>query len=237
MNPPPVVATVGLHGSASTWVFNIVRELMIAAFGADRVLAAYADKPADVPDEALGADKFLVLKSHQGSEELDAWLAAQSAPIVLSVRDPRDACLSMVQRFNARLGHAVHWLARDCNRLARLAARAHLLLRYEDRFFDQPAAVTQLAGVISLNPNPADIMPLFTRYQTESVRAFARSMEDLPPARIVAASHSVVDRVTQIHGTHIGDTRSGKWRDLPAPVQAELTRVFSPFLDSFGYPR
>jgi hypothetical protein len=32
------VATVGLHGSASTWVFNVARELMIDSFGEKAVL-------------------------------------------------------------------------------------------------------------------------------------------------------------------------------------------------------
>jgi len=234
--PPPVVATIGLHGSASTWVFNIVRELLIAAFGEDRVLAVYAEEPRDLPAEVPSAGKFLVLKSHHGSPALDDWLAAQSARVLLSVRDPRDACLSMAQRFNAGLAQTVHWLVRDLNRLAGLQARDHFLLRYEDRFFEQPAVVAQLAGAIGLQPDPADIGPIFARYSTESVRAFARGLETLPPDRIVATSHSVLDRVTQIHGTHIGDTRTGKWRDLPAPLQAALTSVFTPFLDSFGYP-
>ena len=46
-----------------------------------------------------------------------------------------------------------------------------------------------------------------------------------------------VDRLTQIHSTHIGDTVSGKWTLLPAPLQESLTAVLPPFLDRFGYPR
>jgi hypothetical protein len=45
-----------------------------------------------------------------------------------------------------------------------------------------------------------------------------------------------MDRVTQILGPHIGDTHSGKWYDLPMQMQTELTRIFRPFLDRFGYP-
>ena len=41
----------------------------------------------------------------------------------------------------------------------------------------------------------------------------------------------MMDRVTQIWGPNIGDTRSGKWRDLPDPLQTQLTRAFGPFLD------
>jgi hypothetical protein len=232
-----VVATIGLHGSASTWVFNVARELMIGAAGEDRMLARYGETMTDLPDEAQRAGKFFLLKSHHGSPELDAWLAAASARVVLSVRDPRDACLSMAQRFNAELARAVHWLVQDCNRLARLKGPGQVLLRYEDRFFDQPAAVAQLAAVIGIDPDPAACAAIFARYQTAAVREFAQTMNQLPPGRVTQFGDSLMDPVTQIHRTHIGDARSGKWRDLPSPVQAELTRVFTPFLDLFGYKR
>jgi hypothetical protein len=226
-----------MHGSASTWVFNIVRELMIGAKGEGNVCALYAEKPDGLPDQAARAEKSLLIKSHQGSAEMDAWLAASAAMIVLSLRDPRDASLSMAQRFNTRLEHAVHWIAQDCNRLAKLAGRGYTMLRYEDRFFDHPSTVASMARLVGAPPDEGLIAAIFERYRTESVRAFAGQLDKLPPDRVITGAASRLDRVTQIHGTHIGDARSGKWRDLPAPVQAELTRVFSPFLERFGYPR
>jgi hypothetical protein len=48
--PPRLVATIGLHASASTWVFSVVRELMIAALGDAQVLTLYADELGQVPD-------------------------------------------------------------------------------------------------------------------------------------------------------------------------------------------
>jgi len=235
---PPVVATIGLHGSASTWVFNIARELMIATAGEANVHALYAETQDELPAEAERAAKHLLIKSHHGSPELDSWLQASSAIIILSLRDPRDASISMAQRFNARLEHAAHWVARDCKRLVHLAARGHTMLPFEDRFFDQPETAARLARVLGMELDDALIAPIFDRYRTESVRLFAARLDALPPDRmIVTATASRLDRVTQIHGTHIGDARSSKWRDLPAPAQAELTSFFSPFLERFGYPR
>ena len=46
-----------------------------------------------------------------------------------------------------------------------------------------------------------------------------------------------MDPVTQILGPHIGDSRIGKWRDLPMPFQTEMERVFRPFLGRYGYAR
>ena len=231
--PPRLIATIGVHGSASTWVFNVVRELMIAALGEQRVVAVYADKVEDVPD---AAGRCLVIKSHHGSAGLDAWLATARATVFLSLRDPRDAAMSMAQRCNAPLNQTVRWIAEDCARMMRLAAQGHLLLRYEDRFFDDAAAPERLARALGLDPAPAVSTAIFARYRTEAVRAFSAAFADLPPGRVVSAGRIVMDPVTQIHRTHIGDGRSGKWRDLPGPAQAELTRFFRPFLDRWGYP-
>jgi hypothetical protein len=233
--PSRLVATIGLHGSASTWVFNVVRELMIASLGDGRVLAVYADEVAQVPDGPACAGRHLVIKSHHGSAGLDAWLATGRARIFLSVRDPRDACISMAQRFQAPLNHTVQWIANDCNRLARLAVQGHPLLRYEDRFFENPESAERLAHALGLRLAPAVIEAIFARYRTEAVRSFARGLADLPAERLTMVGSFMMERVTQILGPHIGDARSGKWRDLPGPLQTELTGLFRPFLVQFGY--
>jgi hypothetical protein len=233
---PFVLSTIDLHGSASTWVFNVVRELMIDAVSEARVLALYADEIGQVPDSAARSGRYLVIKSHHGSSELDAWLAAADARVVLSVRDPRDASVSMAQRFNTSLRHTVGWLANDCNRLLRLASQGFLLLRYEDRFFDDRGSIARLAQKIGLKPEPATVEAIFTRYRTEAVRAFAESLLALPPERLTQVGPFTMDRTTQILQPHIGDGRSGKWRELPASQQIWLTRLFKPFLDAFGYP-
>ena len=69
-----VVSTIGLHGSASTWVFNIARELTVVSTGeaamgsgfAEQVQAARALEKPGVTD--------LVIKSHRGDEAFDQWL-------------------------------------------------------------------------------------------------------------------------------------------------------------------
>ncbi len=233
--PPEVIATVGLHGSASTWVFNIVRELVATTVGPDRMLTFYADELGQMPEDSARAGKTMVFKSHHGSHELDSWLQQRAAPIILSLRDPRDACLSMSQRFAAPLQHSVQWIARDCQRLARLAGQGHALLRFEDRFFEEPQSVDRLADGLGITCSPEAKASIFARYRTEAVRCFAAQLEDLPPERLTLVGSYRMDRVTQVLEPHIGDGRIGKWRDLPAPVQAELTRFFRPFLERFGY--
>jgi hypothetical protein len=110
-------------------------------------------------------------------------------------------------------------------------------MRYEDRFFEDALAVGRVAQTIGLSPLPEVNEAIFARYQTEQVRSFARKLADLPPERLTMVGAFKMDRVTQILAPHIGDGSSGKWYDLPARSQAELTRLFGPFLDRFGYER
>jgi hypothetical protein len=52
-----LIATIGLPGRASTRVYKIVRELMIAGLGADRVVARFPDVAAGLTahPEAAGS--------------------------------------------------------------------------------------------------------------------------------------------------------------------------------------
>jgi hypothetical protein len=234
-SPPELIATVGLHGSASTWVFNIVRELVAVAAGPDRTLSFYADQLGQLPEDAACVGKHVILKSHHGSHELDAWLKQRDGLVILSLRDPRDACLSMSRRFSAPLRNCVLWIAQDCERVARLAGHGYPLLRYEDRFFEDRGSVDRLADLLGIACGPEVKDGLFARYDTKAVRCFARRLEDLPPERLTLVAGFRMDRVTQVLAPHIGDGRTGKWRDLPEQAGAELTRYFRSFLERFGY--
>lgn len=55
--PPRLIATIGLHASASTWVFIVVREPLITAVGEDAVAGLYADRRDQVPDAAARAGR------------------------------------------------------------------------------------------------------------------------------------------------------------------------------------
>lgn len=232
---PLVVATIGLHGSASTWVFNVARESLIAAFGETQVIAVHVEVAEALPPPD---GRHLVVKSHAGSPGLDAWLDGAGARRLLSIRDPRDAAISMAQRFNAPLAQAAGWVLADCAHLLRIAEAGHPMLRYEDRFFDDPAAAGRVAQLLGLRLEPAQTAALADRYATNAVREFARRLGELPPERTgLVGGKFMMDHVTRILAPHIGDTMSNKWRGLPPPVRAELTRAYGPFLERFGYAR
>lgn len=232
---PRNVVTIGLHGSASTWVFNVVRELLCCTLGEDRVLTLYADEVHQIPEASTIGDRHLVIKSHHGSAALDEWLEQIRPTIILSIRDPRDAAISMAQRFGVPLNITARWLLKDCQRVMSLPLQGHRLLRYEDRFFDDPMVLADLSAMLATDVSPETRSMLFDRYRSESVRQYAATLDSLPADQVFASERMLYHRLTQYHRGHIGDTRSGKWRNLPAAARAEITRFFEPFLRRFGY--
>ena len=231
--PPRLVATVGLHGSASTSVFNIVRELMVAVVGVDQVLALYGE---DVPALPAPDRRHVVLKAHAGSPGLEWLLWLSQAPVILSIRDPRDAALSIAERFGNPLGVAAQAVVKDCRFAERCADAGHHPLRYEDGFFNDETLAEQLAVRLGLDIAQATCREIGARYATEGVRSIATSLASLPPDRVYKSDSLHYDQVTQIHHTHIGDGRVGKWRDRLSPQDgAALTRAFAQFLRRFGY--
>jgi hypothetical protein len=233
---PRIVCTIGMHGSASTWVFNMAREILTLALGGDAVLPLFADQMAHLPPEAERDGKALIIKSHEGSAALEQWLDEHDTLRLLSVRDPRDATLSLMLRFGMKLQPAANAIARDGMRLQRLAARGIPVWRYEDGFFRQEAALDALAARLGCGLAPQLRTALLARYSTDSVRAFAQNIEALPPERLTKVGNFTMDRVTQILAPHIGDAGSGKFRTLPEALQPQLTRFFMPLLTQFGYP-
>jgi len=234
---PRLIITIGLHGSASTWVFNTARELMIACYGEEQIAAIFADSVQEMIADGSLAGRHVVWKTHHGGPhwEVFAWLSR--ATVVLSVRDPRDAAVSLMQRFAVDARSAVQAIGQDCRRAMQCADAGYPVLRYEDRFFDNPATVAALARLIGAEVSAEVQARIFERYRTEAVRALADNLAALSAERVSGTVDSLqFDRVTQIHRGHIGNGRIGKWREcLPAAQQREVTDYFAPFLKRFGY--
>ena len=226
-----VDACIGLHGSASTWVFNVVRELRLA-HAPHEAQSGYADQLHELPPSAA---KRLTLKSHHGSDGLEDWFVAQNATLILSLRDPRDAAISMSQRFKSPLNATVRWLANDCRRFLRLAPRAQVILRYEERFFERRESVDALAGGLGIEVLGQVADEIFARYSADSVKAFAKNLATLPPERIEKSPDRLMDTVTHIHTPHIGDREVGKWRRTNPETREALTKYFFAYLKELQY--
>ncbi len=234
---PRLIVTMGLHGSASPWVFNVVRDLLITAHGEGQVRALYAESEHDVMAEKGDHQGYLVWKLHYGDSGFDEFVSRAAPMIIVSIRDPRDAVVSMMQRFGMSFESAAAAIARDCNRALRSIAAGHPYLRYEDGFFRNPDMIGSIAQWLGVPTDPSGFRQIFERYESEAVRRFAENIANLPPERIAGdPAGDLSDTLTLIHRHHVGDMRSGKWRDALSPDQHHILAGFAPFLQQFKYP-
>jgi hypothetical protein len=231
-----LVVTAGVASSASTWAFNVVRELMAASFGAHAVIGVFAESPAALYANPAIGGRHLVCKTH-GWLNLHLFAHLNAATVILTVRDPRDCVLSFAERFGHPLAEVARGVAYQCQHMIACADAGHPVLRYEERFFDNLATVRALAQYLGVEVSEGAAGEIFNKYQTEVVRAFAATVPSLPQERLGGDEKRPYDLTTQIYQTHIGDGRVNKWRDrLDARQRTELTRLFAPFLARFGYP-
>ena len=234
---PRLILTVGLHASASTWVFNVVRELMVAAAGPERVAPGFATTAEDIAGAEVAPDMFRVVKTH-GWPDLPAFARQRGAAVFVSVRDPRDAVLSLMQRFGDSLPVSASGIGQDCRCAHACADAPYPVLRYEDRFFADRASIPGIAAQLGLALPPERMDRIFRAWSTDAVQAMSEGVTALPPERRRALGpNGAIDAETLVTWRHIGDARTGKWREaFDSDVAGALTRHFFPFLLRFGYP-
>ena len=236
VSAPRLAITLGLYGSASTWVFNVVREILNAAYGPSRVCAYYADAIALIFQDGAIPGRFVVVKMHVGDASLPGFVHLAQPLVLLSVRDPRDAVVSLMERFGQDFDKAASRVVQSAQRIYPFAAAGHPFLRYEDNFFARPETLGAIAARLGVTLPAATGNAIFTRYETASVRDFAADVGKLPAERLDGGADDLFDRVTHIHRHHIGDGLCGKWRERLSAAQSDaITAALGDFITNFGY--
>jgi hypothetical protein len=228
-----IVLCLGMQSSGSTWLYNIVREIL-AASGVHHVAYRAENYENFLDPRAAEADNA-VLRAHNVDSGLLRILKLADVKAVLSFRDPRDAIASFMQRFQPYGAK----FPRICNDVARNLASVlsasqhfdHLSFFYEDGFTDDPGSVRRLAGFLGYELHEDQILAIFDKYRAETVKAFTAAIDTLPEDRLfVDEASNAMDRVTSFHRTHISDMRVGKWRDVfDQETQAALTEAFGDY--------
>src|ERR1041385_6431800 len=93
--PSRLVICAGLKSSGSTWLYNVVAEILKrakrrAAGRSVRIAQFYADTIDTFPKQAEYASD-LVVKTHIPSRSLQFLITVAAGRVLLTVRDPRDA--------------------------------------------------------------------------------------------------------------------------------------------------
>jgi len=234
---PKIVLCLGLPGSASTWVFNIALYLL----GKTRrsLVTVYLDDNFADLQAALKASEqqvdYVVLKSHKADVTLFDFLSTHPSGCVLSVRDPRDCIVSLIERFEFSFEGALLALQRSCESLLMYQALGTPLLRYEDEFYRSLETIQALKDYLGVTER-IDLEMAQRLHTPAAVERLIGTFAALPPGRIRKYGKDEYDLISHWHRNHFGDGASGKWRARLTEEQGlRASRVLAQALTRWGY--
>jgi glycosyltransferase involved in cell wall biosynthesis len=231
---PRIFCCFGLHSSGSTWMFNLIREIC-RIHGVDFV-SLHHDSEAHLPWDVLGS-RLIVVKSPNPLASFQSFIADSGEPAVITVRDPRDALVSFMQRFPNSLAtsfdealRAIVLSAQSLVALSRL--RQFPIFRYEDGFVGSSETFDRVAALLATNPAAEDRAAILAQLTPEAVR---RTISDLTASGAIQGE-KIWDTGTHWHANHVGDGKVGKFASvLSRDQQHEILFQTREFCDCFGY--
>lgn len=195
----------------------------------------YADKVALFP-RASGKARYLVVKSHIPSDPLLFVTRLTRGPIFLTIREPRDSVVSLMQRFRFTFDAALKDVAEEAARIAEFSrARDVILFRYEERFHEDPGTVAEIAALLGVRASKAVRQKIFASLTPRSVKRTITALQGRGAfGRVPKPEH--FDPATHWHPGHVGDGRQGKYAEfLSASQQAEVIARTRDYCRRFGY--
>ena len=216
-----IVFTIGLPSSASTWVYNVVRAIL-AANGLEHA-SFIGETLGDFIHADIRSKTHAVVKGHRFEGGLHQIIQLAGSPSILSLRDPRDATASLVQRFGQDAGVSAAQVNRSLVSICALAdACEHLAFFFEQRFPDHEQSIRDIADYLKLGLCEAQTEAIFHKFKAETIRELTASVSGYAGADSGGeCAGGWTDADTHFHHNHITDRRIGKWSSFFDPATAE----------------
>lgn len=246
--PAQGVLCAGAKSSASTWLYNVVAEILRRRSEAEAwsyarsddrpthaslyVKQFYADSPESFPRFDRHWDT-LVIQTQQPSMSLSAFAARAEFQVVMTIREPRDAIASLMKRFGFSFSSAFELVASGNTQIVDLFRRSTpLVLRFEDRFYDREmtiAAVAEFLGVELPDHLIREIFSVLTREQV------AMKIDEMRREGVFGVLRH--DPQTRWQIGHVGEIAIGQYAEILSREQQLLVLTATAgYCAEFGYP-
>jgi hypothetical protein len=229
---------LGTYGSASTWTFNVVQKLAGMLAPERPVVPHFVNDSLDELNWSAGT---LVVKSHATTAAAE--LARRARAIIITIRDPRDSLASLMAHNKVPLDIALDIISASAQLCARYAKHERaVLLRFDDRFFDDPATIRKLATLFDGTLPDADLQRIFAETRREEIEKFIAGMDQRPTVTTffneTINAEDTLDDVTGWHKHHAGRKgEDGRWRrELSASEVGAIEHRLRKWMVHFGYP-
>jgi hypothetical protein len=229
---------LGMYASASTWTFNVVRQIAATLLPDKPVLARFVAE--ELPDADAAAGRTVVVKTH--GAPCHAELARRASAIIITIRDPRDAIASLLRHnkppFEVAL-KVTEATARMCGDF--MSDPRAMALRFEDGLFDDPATIGRIAARFPGVLAEADRERICAGLRRDAVDGFIARLADLPSAITaldeVTGQIDTFDPLTGWHTHHAGRTAEiGRWwRELTQQQVDAIEQRPGGWMQRLGY--
>lgn len=190
--------------------------------------------PADLSTH-LHDDACLVVKSHTPDPNVVAIARLLQAPLLISVRDPRDCLVSMETAFEIPRLQAIAQLKMSASTLLSLSDYPNrLLIKYEDAV-DRSATLRSLASHLGVVATDDLIERIARELSLETIK---NNIADWETQGVLDKSRAVEvwTEESHWHANHCGDGSIGKYKEHLSPTDsAVVASGMRTFLEAFGY--
>jgi hypothetical protein len=234
---PNTIWCLGMYGSASTWLFNVVLEIARALHPDRPVAGGFVFTLANL-EMVHGRAGLAIIKSHETEAAAADELGRLADIIFVSIRDPRDAVVSLMTSQGHGFDKALQLAeasARLCGRFARDPRAA--LLRYESGFVDDPGALALIAARLGGTLAPQEQARIFAETRRAAIERYIAGIDKMPATLWSRRTGDYLDPATHWHRHHANRTGEiGRWRRvLSAGQTAIIDANLSDWTAEFDY--
>jgi hypothetical protein len=218
-----VIWCLGMYGSASTWLFNVVRQVF--EFTQDDKIQTYFVSTKRDCSAFSQANVIHLIKSHEISDDGTVIeLAGRANKILMTLRDPRDAVTSLMayhgHSFEKALG-LVEQTAHLCSGFAK--DRRTNIFHYESAFFEDPRTIQDLASILGYQLPEEIVQRIFNGLQRAEIEKYIAGLPRQPGVLQDRISGDLLDPATQWHTHHAGRSGEvGRWRHMLSDAQVKI---------------
>jgi len=229
---------LGMYASASTWTYNLVKQIAATLLPDRPVLSRFVADELPTPQEAEA--HTVVVKTHASIAYEE--LARRATAIIITIRDPRDAIASLLTHNKVPFEMALNVTEATAGMCGHFMSDPRAVaLKFEDRFFDDPATVARIAARFPGMLSDADAARIFAALRRGAVDSFIANLDALASAKTefddVTGHWDTYDPLTGWHKHHARRTAEiGRWRRELTPEQAvAIEQRLGRWMKRFGY--
>lgn len=225
----------GMFASGSTWLYNAARAVAAELEPRLPVEGRFVFDTAD----AAGLGQYgirQIVKAHQVRKGVER-IATSADAILVTLRDPRDAVVSLMQHQGFPFARALLNVKLAAEACVLLAARPQAVtLHYELGFIDDRGIIDGIAGHMGGTVSAERRDRIFAAGRRPAVEAYIAQL-DARPSTIVDDTGDVYDLATHWHKHHAGRSgESGRWRRMLYPAQLQgIELALGGWMETFGY--